>query len=137
LNKTKIRNRNRLKSKKTAEEIFNYGKIVYSPDKKLRAHYLLQRSPTDCGIKSSIAVSKKAGKAVWRNRAKRLIREANCLSNHELLDCCLNKKMQLLIIFAVNGLNQAVKRKISLKDIQLPIEEILSQIKAELMGHSS
>ena len=132
LRKTEFGKRNRLKSKKTTEKIFNSGKVIYSSDKKLRAHYLLHKSPNDCGIKSSVAVSKKAGNAVWRNRAKRLIREANRLSNNELVLCCLDKEMRLEIIFAINNLNQETNKKISLKDIKFSIEEILNRVKAEL-----
>ena len=137
LKKTKIGNKNRLKSKKTTEKIFNSGKVVYSSDKKLRAHYLLHRNSVESGIKSSVAVSKKAGKAVWRNRAKRFIREANRLSNNMLFDFCLHKKMQLEIIFMVNNLNEAVNRKIFLTDIQLQFEEILNRINWEIMEYSS
>jgi ribonuclease P protein component len=137
LNNNKIEYKYKLKSKKKTEEIFNTGNVVYSSDKKLRAHYLLQSSHIDCGIRSSVAVSKKAGNAVWRNRAKRLIREANRLSNGELFDCCLNKKMQLEIIFAINSINQRANGNISLEDFQLPIEDILDRVKAELMGNPS
>ena len=133
LKKTNIGNQSRLKSKKTTEKIFNSGRVIYSPDKKLRAHYLLYKNPDECGIKSSVAVSKKAGKAVWRNRAKRLIREANRLSSYELLENCLYKKTQLEIIFAINNLNEVANRKISLTDFQLPIEEILKQVNRELI----
>ncbi len=137
LKKTKIGNKNRLKSKKTTEKIFNSGRVVYSPDKKLRAHFLLYKSSDECGIKSSVAVSKKAGKAVWRNRAKRLIREANRLSNYKLFESCLHKNMQLEIIFAINSLNEAANRKISLSDVQPPLEEILNRVNRELIESSS
>ena len=137
LKKNKIENKSRLKSKKTTEKIFNSGKVVYSSDNKLRAHYLLYRNSTESGIKSSVAVSKRAGKAFWRNRAKRLIREANRLSNNLLFDSCLHKKIKLEIIFTVNNLNEAVNRKIFLADIQLPFEEILNRINREIMASSS
>ena len=136
MKKNKIENKNRLKSKKTTEKIFNSGKVVYSSDKKLRAHYLLYRYSAESGIKSSVAVSKKAGKAVWRNRAKRLIKEANRLSNNIIFDCCLHKKMRLEIIFAVNNLNETANRKIFLTDIQLPFEEILNRINREISESS-
>ena len=137
LKKNKIEKKSRLKGKKTTEKIFNSGKVVYSSDKKLRAHYFLYRSSNEFGIKSSVAVSKKAGKAVWRNRAKRLIREANRLSNNMLFDCCLHKKMELEVIFTVNNLNEAVNRKLFLTDIQLPFEEILNRINREIVESSS
>jgi len=137
LKKNKIEYKSRLKSRKTTEKIFNSGKVVYSPDKKLRAHYLLYRNSAESGIKSSVAVAKRAGKAVWRNRAKRLIREAIRLSNNLLFDCCLHKKIKLEIIFTVNNLSEAVNRKLFLTDIQLPFEEILNRINREIMASSS
>ena len=136
LKTNKIEKKSRLKSKKTTENIFKSGKVVYSSDKKLRAHFLLHQSTDECGIKSSVAVSKKAGKAVWRNRAKRLIREANRLNNNKLFDGCLHKKMQLEIIFAVNSLNEAANRKISLSDVQPPVLEILNRVNKELIEPS-
>jgi ribonuclease P protein component len=136
LRKTDINNKKRLKSKKAIENIFNSGNVVYSSDKSLRAHYLIHSSSVECGIKSSVAVSKKAGKSVWRNRAKRLIREANRLNNQEVFDSCLKKNKQLEIIFTTNNLNEKNKRTITLIDVQKPIEEILSRVKGELISSS-
>ena len=137
LKKNKIESKSRLKSRKTTEEIFNSGKVVYSSDKKLRAHYLLYNNSAESGIKSAVAVAKRAGKAVWRNRVKRLIREAIRLSNNLMFDCCLQKKITLEIIFTVNNLNEAVNRKIFLTDIQLPFEEILNRTHREILASSS
>ena len=133
LNKTIVGKRSRLKSRKTTEQIFNSGKVVYSFDKKLRAHYLIQRYPLEYGVKSSVAVSKKAGKAVWRNRAKRLIREAHRLGGEDLFDCCLNKKMLLEIIFTTNSINEETNGKISLADVNLPMNDILNRVRREII----
>jgi ribonuclease P protein component len=136
LRKTDISNKKRLKSKKAIEEIFNSGNVVYSSDKSLRAHYLIHSSSVKCGIKSSVAVSKKAGKSVWRNRAKRLIREANRLNNQEVFDSCLQKNKQLEIIFITNNLNETNNSTIALNDVQKPIEEILNRVREELIASS-
>ncbi|MBT8378011.1 MAG: ribonuclease P protein component [Ignavibacteria bacterium] len=128
--KTDNKHKRKLKSKKAIEEIFNSGKVVYSPDKKYRAHYLLHSNTDEFGVKFSVAVSKKAGNAVWRNRVKRLIRETNRLCNKELNDCCLQNKVELKIVFATNKINEKNSRKISLTDTQPPIEEILKRIKS-------
>jgi ribonuclease P protein component len=136
LEKTKTVCKKRIKSKKTTEKIFNSGRIVFSSDKKIRVHYLLKEDLVEYGILSSVAVSKKAGKAVWRNRAKRLIRESYRLNSDSILASCRRKKIRLEIIFAVNSMSEKADKKISLKNIQPSIKEILNSVKMEIEGSS-
>jgi ribonuclease P protein component len=136
LEKPKAGYKKRLKSKKTTEKIFNSGRIVFSSDKKIRAHYFLKEDLVEFGIMSSVAVSKKAGKAVWRNRAKRLIRESYRLNSDSILASCRKEKIRLEIIFAVNSISEKADKKISLKDIQPSIIEILNSVKMEIEGSS-
>ena len=134
---TDTRKKSRLKSNKIIKEIFNSGTVVYSANKKLRAHYLLRSGTDEPGIKFSVAVSKKAGNAVWRNRAKRLMREAKRLSSEDLNYCCLENEIEVVIVFTTNNINEKNKKNLSLNDIQPPIEDILNKIKSGITSSLS
>ncbi|MGB5437881.1 MAG: ribonuclease P protein component [Maribacter sp.] len=75
----------KLKSKKLIERLFNEGKhLTVFPLKLL---YLPIEAPMDSRIKASVAVPKKNFKsAVQRNRIKRLLREAYRLNKHHVFN---------------------------------------------------
>lgn len=79
-------------------------------------------------IKIAAAVSKKAGKAVWRNRVKRLIKESYRLNKKALLEKVLLKKIQLLLIFSPNRLSETSNKKIYLHDVSPGVVELMNKI---------
>ncbi len=124
--------RERLKSRKEIEKIFAEGKVTYSADNKIRLHYYIARNSCRAGVLFAVAVSKKLGKAVWRSRVKRLVREAYRLNKLWLYEKCETKNTLLEIIFSPQTINQKNNKKISLKEIEKPVKELLIKVAAEI-----
>ncbi|MBT8269819.1 MAG: ribonuclease P protein component [Bacteroidia bacterium] len=73
--KYRLRRRDKLKSRKLAEQVFNEGKAINSFPLKLI--YLVKEPENDSNLKMGCSVSKRLfKKAVNRNKIKRLIRES-------------------------------------------------------------
>lgn len=119
----------KIKSRKEIERIFIQGEIVYSSKNKLRAHYLLRKGSEKFGVLFAVAVGKKQGNAVWRNRIKRLIREAYRHNKAELLNKCMIKNTFLEVIFSPQDINQQKNNHIGLGDIESPLKEIIIKIR--------
>ena len=122
----------RVKSRKDFEKIFSNGKTIFSSDKKIKATYLIEKNRFKPGILISVAVHKKAGKAVWRNRVKRLIREACRLNKEIFREPVSGKNFLLMMVFSPNALNEKKNKKIYLKDIESGVKEILLKLKDKL-----
>ena len=90
-------------------------------------HFLFVDSEVS-GVKIAAAVSKKAGKAVWRNRVKRLIKETYRLNKNPLLEKVLSKNIQLLLIFSPNKLSEASNKKIYLHNVSPGVVELMNKI---------
>jgi ribonuclease P protein component len=124
--------RERIKSRKDFEEIFSNGKTIFSSDKKIKATYLVDKKVDYKGIVISATVYKKAGKAVWRNRIKRLLKESYRLNKKQLLEKVLSKGLLLKLVFSPNILNEKNNKKIYLSDIVPGVSEILLKLKDKL-----
>lgn len=118
----------RIKSKKDFEKIFSCGTAIFSSDLKIKANYIIE--PKGCGVKFAAAISKKSGSAFWRNRVKRLLREAYRLNKNTLIDFSFRKKILLKIVFSPHRLNQNSSRKILLKEIEPAVIEIMNKAAA-------
>jgi ribonuclease P protein component len=84
LSKLSLSKRERIKGKKTFEEIYGSGKKIITSDKRVRAIYRVIESEDRPRVKIAAAVSKRAGKAYFRNRIKRLLRESYRLNKFEI-----------------------------------------------------
>jgi len=122
----------KIKSRKDFEKIFIGGKTTYSSDNKIRANYRLTTGSDKSGVMFAVAVGKKLGNAVWRNRVKRLIREAYRWNKIGLVEKCKIKNSLLEIIFSPQALNQIKNRRIGLSDIEPPIKEIIAKVKEKI-----
>ena len=122
----------RIKSKKAFERIFTEGSVIYSSDNKVRLHYYFFKNSIKPGVLFAAAVSKKLGKAVWRNRIKRLFRESYRLNKLELVEKCKTQKAFLEIIFSPQSINQKENPKVSLKEIEKPVKELLKKVISEI-----
>ncbi|MBI9071939.1 MAG: ribonuclease P protein component [Melioribacteraceae bacterium] len=116
----------RIKLKKDFELIYSAGKRVRSGNRKLKALFVLKNSEIS-GIKIAVAVHKRAGKAFWRNRVKRLLRESYRLNKEILVSKCEENK-QLLVVFSLNTINQKKFPKPQLEDVYSDVVDIMKQI---------
>ena len=121
----------RIKNKKEFGLVFSEGKTIYSVDRKLKAIYYIEKNTEFPGVKCAFAVHKKSGKAVWRNRVKRLLRESYRLNKRSLIDKCVAQNCLLLLIFSLNSVNQQINNKIKLKDLLPGAVDLLNQIKRD------
>jgi ribonuclease P protein component len=130
LTKKSLSSKERIKSKKDLKKIFSQGIMLVSGDQKIKAQFIVtQEQENNPGVKITAAVSKKSGKAVWRNRLKRLIRESYRLNKEILINFCVEKNLLLLVVFSTGVLNQKQNRKIKLKEIMDSMIEVMTKIK--------
>lgn len=118
----------RVRSRKDIQKIYSFGKTITSSNKKFKATFLIQQEPADGGVKIIAAVSKKSGNAVWRNRVKRRIKESFRLNKEALIENCKRKKVQLLVVFSPQSVNETENKKISLKEILPNVVELMTTI---------
>ncbi|MCB0729967.1 MAG: ribonuclease P protein component [Ignavibacteriae bacterium] len=122
----------RIKLKRDFQKVYTKGKILYSSQKKIKVNYYLESSVNEGGIKAAFVVSKKAGNAVWRNRVKRLLREAYRTNKLLLKDLCISKNQLLLMIFSPNIINQKHNKKIKLDLILDDLIGLLDKMKSKV-----
>jgi len=118
----------RIKNKKHFENLYTNGKVSFSKDKKVKAVYLFVENSDVRHPMVAVAVSKKAGNAFWRNRVKRLLREAYRLNKLPISTFCIEKKKQLFVIFSPFQVNQKENKTIKLFEVLPGVQELLSVI---------
>jgi ribonuclease P protein component len=118
----------RIKRKKDFEKVFSSGATVFTKDRLLKAVFIFESNKTESGIKIAPAVSKKAGKAVWRNRVKRIIREAYRQNKEIFVNFVQQKELRLLIVFSPNELSEIKNKSVELNDILPGVVELMNKI---------
>ncbi len=114
----------RIKKKNDFSRVYNSGKIIYSNSRKLKAIFYLGEDGVK-NVKVAFGISKKAGNAAWRNRLRRLLKEAYRL-NKEILSECTNS---LYIVFSPNALNKKKHPKLYLRDVEDDMIYLLKKLR--------
>jgi ribonuclease P protein component len=122
--------RERIKSKRDFENIYQSGTTIQSSDKKIKASYVVENNSLHPGVQIAAAISKRAGGAVWRNRFKRLIRESYRLNKVWLVNLCREKNQTAKIIFSTSTLNQKNHERLKLNSVMPGIIEVMEKIKS-------
>ncbi|HCY76794.1 MAG: ribonuclease P protein component [Ignavibacterium sp.] len=118
----------RVKKKRDFEKVYGSANVLFSSDRLIRLNFYASADSNRSGVKIAAAVSKKAGKAVWRNRLKRLIKESYRLNKKPLVEKVLKKKIFLLLVFSPNRLSESENKKIYLQDVSPGVVELMSKI---------
>lgn len=118
----------RLRSRKDIQKVYSFGKTISSSNKKFKATFLIQQDCAASSVKIIAGVSKKSGNAVWRNRIKRLIKEAFRKNKETLIENCKRKKVQLFVVFSPQTINEKENKKISFNEVLPDIDELMTKI---------
>jgi ribonuclease P protein component len=121
----------RIKERKIFEQLYKSGNTILLKNYSLKIIYLAEKSDISC-VKIAVGISKKAGNSVWRNRLKRLIRNAYRLNKLQILDLAKRKGMKIYILFSSVSLNQSASPKLKYKEIENQVISLLSVIVKKL-----
>lgn len=122
----------RVKKKNDFEKVYSSGKVLYSSELLIKSIYTINLNENFLGVKIGVAVSKKAGKAVWRNRIKRLIKESYRLNKVSIVEKASKNNVGVMIIFSPNRLSELRNKKIFLKDIKEKVVELINKIEQQI-----
>lgn len=124
----------KLKSRKLLEQLYKSGQRVSSGNKKVRALFLKGVKQGDgAQVKIAVAVSKKTGNAVVRNRIKRLLRESYRLNKFVLIDEIKDSNISLSIVFTPLALSLNDKTELRLNVFEPEVCDILKKILSKIL----
>lgn len=118
----------RLTRKKDFDLVYSTGRTLYSKKRKLKVTFVIRSEVESAGVKFAVGVSKRAGKAVWRNRVKRLLRESYRLNKHSLFEKVKEANKELLVVFSPNSVNQKKHKHIKLDYIYDEVIHLIEQL---------
>jgi ribonuclease P protein component len=126
----------RITGKKNFTIAFENGSPLFSSDKKIKSVVIRHNSKSDQSIKPGVqigvAVSKRNGNAVWRNRMRRLVKESYRLQKLPVVEKAIEREVLLQIIFLPVGFSKQKNPVLRLCDIKPSVEDILTQIMVQL-----
>ena len=121
----------RIRSKNEFDLLYSTGRTIISASQKFKAVYFFEKN-LHPEVKVAFAVHRKAGKAVWRNRVKRLLRVSYRLNKELLMSTIASKNKFLLVAFSPFTVNGKNFKKINLKDVMPDIIELIENIRQKL-----
>lgn len=123
----------RLTGRTLFQELFSQGRSILSEKEKLRAIYIVSETPrivsTQIFVQFAPAVPKKCGKAFWRNRLKRLLKEAYRHEKEIIIEACKAQNKKLLLVMMPVAFSQKKTPVISLQDVQPYVTSLLTKLK--------
>ena len=122
----------KIKSRKDFEDLYSRGITVFSSTKKIKAVYIIDQNSHKPGIKISVAVSRKSGKAIWRNRVKRLLKESYRLNKNILVTKVIDLNFFIRLIFSPYSINMKKNKNIYLGEVMPDVIEIMSRISSDI-----
>lgn len=132
MKKFSLSGKERIKSKKEFDLIYSIGKTIYSEDKKIKALFIKNRTNENPGVKIAVAISKRSGNAVWRNRVRRIIREIFRLNKERLVAACRKKRVSLNVIFSAFSMNEKNNKKVQYCNVSPPVLDIINKLENEI-----
>ncbi len=127
-----LSSKERIKNKKIFEKVYSSGNILFSFDRKFKALYIVEENALVPGVKIAAAVGRKSGIAVWRNRIKRLIKESFRLNKEILTGVCIERSVNLSVVFSPNSVSEKNNKKIKLNDVLPGMIDLMLKIKSKL-----
>ncbi len=121
----------RIKEKNNIQLLIQTGSSVFSSKNSLKAIYLI-RDSDNAGVKIAVGVFRKAGKAVWRNRLKRLIRNAYRLNKISLIKSAEQNGKLVLILFTSVTYNEQNNKKLYYREIESDVKSLLEKIEKRI-----
>lgn len=117
----------RLTGKKNFDDLYSKGITLFSINKIIKATFLVINNQKP-DIKIAVAVSKKAGTAVWRNRLKRLMKESFRKNKQAIIDFVTVNNLVLYLVFSPGSLNQKTHKNLKLFSIEIEVKELINKI---------
>jgi ribonuclease P protein component len=108
--------------------VYKKGKTAKLKNGLVRAVYIFVIENDRRRTMMAVTVSSKFGNSVWRNRFKRLIREAVRYEKKHLSEILERKESSLLIVFSPHMANQKNNKKLFLKEIRSDVKSLLKII---------
>ena len=121
----------RIKSKKEFELVYTSGEKVLSARKLLKAHIYAESSPDYSFVKVAFGINKRTGKAFWRNRIRRILKECYRLNKSGIVKLAELKNKKLLIVFSPYNLDQKKCNKPTFGQFESDFIDLLNKIERE------
>lgn len=126
----------RIKSKKIFEKTLLFGTKLYSKSQRIKCSFILEKldseSKKESLIKVAFVIGRKTGKAVWRNKVKRKLREIYRLNKHSIISLLGQYSKKLYLIISASKLNESFHRKVNYKELEGDVLELFETIKKEI-----